>query len=156
MSENKEQSQFALQRIYTKDISFEAPNSPAAFTKQWKPEVKLDLNTSGRKVDEQHYEVSVKITITAKNDDETAFLVELVQCGLFAVVNIPEQQLGAMLGAICPNILFPYLRENIDSLVVKGGFPALMLAPINFEALYQKRAQEAQAAQKEASEQPTH
>jgi preprotein translocase subunit SecB len=100
--------------------------------------------------------VSVKITITAKNDDETAFLVELVQCGLFAVVNIPEQQLGAMLGAICPNILFPYLRENIDSLVVKGGFPALMLAPINFEALYQKRAQEAQAAQKEASEQPTH
>jgi preprotein translocase subunit SecB len=156
MSENKEQSQFALQRIYTKDISFEAPNSPAAFTKQWKPEVKLDLNTSGRKVDEQHYEVSVKITITAKNDDETAFLVELVQCGLFAVVNIPEQQLGAMLGAICPNILFPYLRENIDSLVVKGGFPALMLAPINFEALYQKRAQEAQAAQKEAAEQPTH
>ncbi|MEQ3763257.1 MAG: protein-export chaperone SecB [Alcanivorax sp.] len=156
MSENKEQSQFALQRIYTKDISFEAPNSPAAFTKQWKPEVKLDLNTSGRKVDEQHYEVSVKITITAKNDDETAFLVELVQCGLFAVVNIPEQQLGAMLGAICPNILFPYLRENIDSLVVKGGFPALMLAPINFEALYQKRLQEAQAAQKEASEQPTH
>ncbi|MEQ3693468.1 MAG: protein-export chaperone SecB [Thalassolituus sp.] len=156
MSENKEQSQFALQRIYTKDISFEAPNSPAAFTKQWKPEVKLDLNTSGRKVDEQHYEVSVKITITAKNDDETAFLVELVQCGLFAVVNIPEQQLGAMLGAICPNILFPYLRENIDSLVVKGGFPALMLAPINFEALYQKRLQEAQAAQKEAAEQPTH
>lgn len=156
MSENKEQSQFALQRIYTKDISFEAPNSPAAFTKQWKPEVKLDLNTSGRKVDEQHYEVSVKITITAKNDNETAFLVELVQCGLFAVVNIPEQQLGAMLGAICPNILFPYLRENIDSLVVKGGFPALMLAPINFEALYQKRLQEAQAAQKEASEQPTH
>lgn len=156
MAENKEQSQFALQRIYTKDISFEAPNSPAAFTKQWKPEVKLDLNTSGRKVDEQHYEVSVKITLTAKNEDETAFLVELVQCGLFAVINIPEQQLGAMLGAICPNILFPYLRENIDNLVVKGGFPALMLAPINFEALYQKRLQEAQAAQKEAAEQSTH
>lgn len=156
MAENKEQSQFALQRIYTKDISFEAPNSPAAFTKQWKPEVKLDLNTSGRKVDEQHYEVSVKITLTAKNDDETAFLVELVQCGLFAVINIPEQQIGAMLGAICPNILFPYLRENIDNLVVKGGFPALMLAPINFEALYQKRLQEAQAAQKEAAEQSTH
>lgn len=156
MSETQEQTQFALQRIYTKDISFEAPNSPAAFTKQWKPEVKLDLNTSGRKVDEQHYEVSVKVTITAKNDDETAFLVELVQCGLFVAINIPEQQLGAMLGAMCPNILFPYLRENIDNLVVKGGFPALMLAPINFEALYQKRAQEAQAAQQEAAEQPTH
>ncbi|TNC91581.1 protein-export chaperone SecB [Thalassolituus sp.] len=149
------QAQFALQRIYIKDVSFEAPNSPAAFTKQWKPEVKLDLNTNGRKVDEQHYEVSVKITVTAKNEGETAFLVELVQCGLFAAVNIPEQQLAPMLGAMCPNILFPYLRENIDNLVVKGGFPALMLAPINFDALYQKKVMEAQAAaQGEAAEQP--
>jgi preprotein translocase subunit SecB len=154
MAENNEQAQFALQRIYTKDVSFEAPNSPAAFTKPWKPEVKLDLNTSGRKVDEQHYEVSVKITITAKNEGDTAFLVELVQCGLFAAVNIPEQQLGPMLGAMCPNILFPYLRENIDNLVVKGGFPALMLAPINFDALYQQRLKEAQAQQQ--AEQPTH
>ena len=149
------QAQFALQRIYIKDVSFEAPNSPAAFTKQWKPEVKLDLNTNGRKVDEQHYEVSVKITVTAKNEGETAFLVELVQCGLFAAVNIPEQQLAPMLGAMCPNILFPYLRENIDNLVVKGGFPALMLAPINFDAVYQKKVMEAQAAaQGEAAEQP--
>lgn len=157
MAENQ-QPQFALQRIYVKDVSFEAPNSPAAFTKAWKPEIKLDLNSGGRKVDEQHYEVSVKVTITATNDGETAFLVELVQCGLFAMINIPEQQLGQMLGAMCPNILFPYLRESIDNLVVKGGFPALMLAPINFEALYQKRVQEAQAAAAEQSsaEQPTH
>ena len=152
------QAQFALQRIYIKDVSFEAPNSPASFTKAWKPEVKLDLNTTGRKIDEQHYEVAVKVTITAKNEGETAFLVELVQCGLFTAVNIPEQQLAPMLGAMCPNILFPYLRENIDNLVVKGGFPALMLAPINFEALYQKRAMDAQAAaaQQAATEQPTH
>ncbi|MEK9713648.1 MAG: protein-export chaperone SecB [Thalassolituus sp.] len=156
MSVNKEQAKFALQRIYTKDVSFEAPNSPAAFTKAWKPEVKLDLNTNGRKVDEQHYEVAVKVTLTAKNEGETAFLVELVQCGLFAAVNIPEQQLGPMLGAMCPNILFPYLRENIDNLVTKGGFPALMLAPINFDALYQQRVKEAQAAQQQAAEQPTH
>ncbi|KZY96736.1 MULTISPECIES: protein-export chaperone SecB [Thalassolituus] len=154
MAENKEQAQFALQRIYTKDVSFEAPNSPVAFTKPWKPEVKLDLNTNGRKVDEQHYEVTVKVTVTAKNDGDTAFLVELVQCGLFVVANIPEQQMGPMLGAMCPNILFPYLRENVDNLVVKGGFPALMLAPINFDALYQQRVKEAQAQQ--AGEQPTH
>ncbi|MDF1761906.1 MAG: protein-export chaperone SecB [Oleibacter sp.] len=150
------QAQFALQRIYLKDVSYEAPNSPAAFTKAWKPEVKLDLNTTGRKVDEQHYEVAIKVTVTAKNEGETAFLVELVQCGLFVAINIPEQQLAQMLGAMCPNILFPYLRENIDNLVVKGGFPALMLSPINFDALYQQRLQEAQAAQKDAESQATH
>jgi len=155
MAEN--QAQFALQRIYIKDASFEAPNAPASFTKEWKPEIKLDLNSGARKLDEQHYEVAVKITVTAKNEGETAFLVELVQAGLFAAVNIPEQQLAPMLGAMCPNILFPYLRENIDNLVVKGGFPALMLAPVNFDALYQQRLQQeqqkaAEQAQAEGSE----
>ena len=156
MAENQ-QPQFALQRIYVKDVSFEAPNSPAAFTKAWKPEIKLDLNSGGRKVDEQHYEVSVKVTITATNDGETAFLVELVQCGLFAMVNIPEQQLGQMLGAMCPNILFPYLRESVDNLVVKGGFPPISLPPINFDAVYAKAVAEAQArAEAEKGEADTH
>ncbi|UXD86550.1 protein-export chaperone SecB [Thalassolituus hydrocarboniclasticus] len=155
MADNQ-QPQFALQRIYIKDASFEAPNSPQAFTKEWKPEIKLDLNSGARKLDDNHYEVSVKVTVTATNDGETAFLVELVQAGLFAMVNIPEQQLKPMLGAMCPNILFPYLRESIDSLVVKGGFPALMLAPINFDALFQQRMQqEAQQAQAEPAEQET-
>ncbi len=155
MADNQ-QPQFALQRIYVKDASFEAPNSPQAFSKEWKPEIKLDLNSGARKLDDNHYEVSVKVTITATNDGETAFLVELVQAGLFAMVNIPEQQLKPMLGAMCPNILFPYLRESIDSLVVKGGFPALMLAPINFDALFQQRMQqEAQQAQAESAEQET-
>ncbi|MAY15299.1 MULTISPECIES: protein-export chaperone SecB [Oceanospirillaceae] len=155
MADNQ-QPQFALQRIYIKDASFEAPNAPQAFTKEWKPEIKLDLNSGARKLDDNHYEVSVKVTVTATNDGETAFLVELVQAGLFAMVNIPEQQLKPMLGAMCPNILFPYLRESIDSLVVKGGFPALMLAPINFDALFQQRMQqEAQQAQAESAEQET-
>ncbi len=155
MADNQ-QPQFALQRIYIKDASFEAPNAPQAFTKEWKPEIKLDLNSGARKLDDNHYEVSVKVTVTATNDGETAFLVELVQAGLFAMVNIPEQQLKPMLGAMCPNILFPYLRESIDSLVVKGGFPALMLAPINFDALFQQRMQqEAQQAQAEPAEQET-
>ena len=155
MADNQ-QPQFALQRIYIKDASFEAPNAPQAFTKERKPEIKLDLNRGARKLDDNHYEVSVKVTVTATNDGETAFLVELVQAGLFAMVNIPEQQLKPMLGAMCPNILFPYLRESIDSLVVKGGFPALMLAPINFDALFQQRMQqEAQQAQAESAEQET-
>ncbi|KZZ45580.1 MAG: protein-export chaperone SecB [Saccharospirillaceae bacterium] len=153
MAEN--QAQFALQRIYTKDVSFEAPNAPAAFTKEWKPEIKLDLNSGARKLDEQHFEVTIKVTITATNAEETAFLVELEQAGLFTIANIPEEQLQPMLGAMCPNILFPYLRESVDSLVVKGGFPALMLAPINFDALYQQRVmqeQQAQADNKEGTE----
>lgn len=145
MAENE--AQFALQRVYLKDVSFEAPNTPQVFTKEWKPEVKLDLNTSAQKLDDSHYEVSIKVTVTATNQDETAFLVELVQAGLFVLANIPEDQQRPMLGALCPNILFPYLRENVDSLVVKGGFPALVLAHINFDALYQQRlAQEAEAA----------
>lgn len=155
MAEN--QAQFALQRIYIKDASFEAPNAPASFTKEWKPEIKLDLNSGARKLDEQHFEVSVKVTVTATNAGETAFLVELEQAGLFTMANIPEEQLKPMLGAMCPNILFPYLRESIDSLVVKGGFPALMLAPVNFDALYQQRLQQeqqkaAEQAQAEGSE----
>ena len=150
MAEN--QAQFALQRIYTKDVSFEAPNAPAAFTKEWKPEIKLDLNSGARKLDEQHFEVTIKVTITATNAEETAFLVELEQAGLFTISNIPEEQLQPMLGAMCPNILFPYLRESVDSLVVKGGFPALMLAPINFDALYQQRLMQEQQAQAEQSE----
>jgi len=153
MAEN--QPQFALQRMYIKDASFEAPNAPASFTKEWKPEIKLDLNSGARKLDEQHYEVTVKVTVTAKNAEETAFLVEIEQAGLFTMANIPEEQLKPMLGAMCPNILFPYLREAIDGMVVKGGFPALMLAPVNFDALYQQRVQQEQqkaAEQTESSE----
>lgn len=150
MAENE--PQFALQRIYIKDVSFEAPNAPAAFTKEWQPEIKLDLNSGARKLDEQHFEVTIKVTITAKNAEETAFLVELEQAGLFTIVNIPEDQVQPMLGAMCPNILFPYLRESVDSLVVKGGFPALMLAPINFDALYQQRVMQEQQAQAEQGE----
>ncbi|WP_221799999.1 protein-export chaperone SecB [Oceanobacter mangrovi] len=146
MSENQ-QPQFALQRVYIKDASFEVPNAPLIFTKEWKPELKLDLNSGARKADDKHYEVSVKVTVTAKVEEETAFLVEVMQSGLFLADNIPEEQLKPMLGAMCPNIIFPYVREAIDALVVKGGFPALMLAPINFDGLYQQRmAQEAAEA----------
>lgn len=161
MAEN--QPHFALQRVYVKDVSFEAPNTPQVFTKEWKPEVKLDLNTGAKKLDDTHYEVSIKVTITATNQEETAFLVEIEQGGLFVLANIPEDQIRPMVATVCPNILFPYLRENVDNLVIKGGFPALVLAHINFDALYQQRlAQEAEEAnegapaQAETSSETTH
>jgi len=148
MAENETpQPQFALQRVYVKDASIEVPSAPMIFTKEWQPEIKLDLNTGARRMDDKHFEVFVKVTVTASLEDDTAFLVEVMQCGLFLAENIPDEQLKPMMGAMCPNILFPYLRESVDNMVIKGGFPALMLAPINFDALYQQRLQqEAQEA----------
>jgi len=149
----QDQGQFSLQRFYVKDSSFESPNSPESFQKQWKPEVKLDLNSRSRKLGEDTFEVDVKVTATAENDGETAFLVEVVLGGIFHIKGIEGEQLKHMLGAFCPNILFPYVRETIDQLVTKCSFPALMLAPINFEALSQQsQAQQAAAATAPAAE----
>jgi preprotein translocase subunit SecB len=153
--------QFIMQRIYNKDISFESPGTPNVFTKQWQPKVNVDLNTRSTPIDENgNFEVILSITLTAKVDDETAFLVEVKQAGIFFVTGFEEPQLRRLLGTAAPNILFPYARENIDSLVVKGGFPAIMLAPVNFEALYEQALQQqaAQAAQPaaEGGETATH
>lgn len=139
------QPQFALQRIYIKDLSFESPNSPKVFQEQWKPQVNLDLNTSHTQISENQYEVVLSLTLTAKAEEQVAYIVEIQQAGVFMVKNIEGAQLGQMLGAYCPNVLFPYARESIDNIVNKGSFPALMLAPVNFDAIYQqalKRKQE--------------
>ena len=144
----EQQTQFALQRFYVKDSSFESPNAPASFQKAWKPEVKLDLNSRSQKLADDTYEVEVKVTATAENDGDTAFLGEVVLGCIFVIKGVEGEQLKHMRGAFCPNILFPYVRETVDQLVTKGSFPALMLAPINFDALYQQsQAQQAQAAQ---------
>ena len=132
------QPQFALQRIYVKDLSFEAPMGYAAFQKQWNPKVQLDLNTNSNKMDDQNYEVILTLTITAKQEDDTAFLVEVQQAGIFGCSGFDPQQLHQVLNMMCPNILFPYAREAVDSLVTRGSFPPLMVAPVNFEALYQQ------------------
>ncbi|MFV0477805.1 MAG: protein-export chaperone SecB [Parahaliea sp.] len=133
------QQQFSMQRIYTKDISFESPDSPAVFRKQWQPSVNVDLNTKSDKLDDNgNYEVVLTITVTAKIEEATAFLVEVQQAGIFFVSGIEGDDLRRLLGTACPNILFPYARENIDAVVVKGGFPAVMLAPVNFDALFQQ------------------
>ena len=140
--------QFNIQRIFTKDISFESPNAPAIFTKEWKPEIKLDIDTSTNKLDENVYEVVLSVTVTATLGEETAFLCEVQQAGIFAIGEMPDQNKAHMLGSYCPNLLFPYARETISNLVNRGTFPPLNLAPVNFDAIFaaymQKRVQEAQ------------
>ncbi|ANF56633.1 protein-export chaperone SecB [Halotalea alkalilenta] len=139
--------QFALQRIYIKDISFEAPNSPSLFQQPFKPKVKLDVDNGFTKVADNVYEVVVHVTAQVFNGEEqaTAFLAEVQQAGLFTISGLPETQLDHTLNAFCPNILFPYARECIDNLVNRGSFPTLMLAPVNFDALYAQKQQKQKA-----------
>ncbi len=147
----QEGPQFTIQRIYTKDVSFETPNSPAIFQKEWTPEVKLDMDTRSNKLDEGIFEVVLALTVTASIGEETAFLCEIQQAGIFQIAELEELQMAHMLGAFCPNILFPYAREAVAGLVNKGTFPQLNLAPVNFDALFaqymqQRAAQEEQPA----------
>ena len=156
-NENQNQAQFALQRIYLKDLSFESPNSPVVFQDQWKPQVNLDLNTSHTKLGEDgQYEVVLSLTVTAKVNDKVAYLVEIQQAGVFLIKGVEGQQLGHMLGAYCPNILFPYAREAIDGVVNKGSFPSLMLAPVNFDAIYAQALKRKQEEGAGSEEQQTH
>ncbi|CAM5213591.1 protein-export chaperone SecB [Alishewanella longhuensis] len=136
--------QFAIQRIFVKDISFEAPNAPAIFRKEWKPEVKLDLDTRSEKIDENIYQVILSLTVTTTVGEETAFLCEVQQAGIFSIGQLEETQMAHMLAAFCPNILFPYAREAVSSLVNRGTFPQLNLAPVNFDALFAQYLQQRQ------------
>ena len=148
--------QFALQRIYTRDISLESPAAPAVFKKQWQPQVSVDLGTKSERIDEGgNYEVVLTITITAKVEGETAFLIEVQQAGIFFITGFGADDLRRIVATAAPNILFPYARECIDNLCVKSGFPPVMLAPINFDAMYQQALAQAQAGQK-AADPATH
>ena len=155
-NEAQEAPQFNIQRIYTKDLSFETPNSPAVFQKEWNPEVKLDLDTRSTKLSDDTYEVVLSLTVTAQNGDETAFLCEVQQAGIFSIVGLTEPQLAHSLGAYCPNVLFPYARETVGNLVGRGTFPQLNLAPVNFDALFAQYVQQRQgAAQANSAEEAT-
>lgn len=137
MSEQNPETKFAIQRIYVKDASFESPRAPESFRQEWKPKVNMELNTKNNQLDEQHYEVTLIVTITATNDnDETVYLAEVQQAGVFMMTGLDDNSLTHTLSSFCPSILFPYAREMIDSMVLKGSFPPLMLAPVNFDALY--------------------
>ncbi len=131
--------QFMIQRIYIKDASFETPNTPHCFKEDWEPKLNLDLNTSHVLLENNVYEIVLKVTATVTNKENVAFLCEVKQAGIFTIEGAPEDQLGHLIGSFCPNILFPYAREAISDLVIKGSFPQLVLAPVNFDALYMQQ-----------------
>jgi preprotein translocase subunit SecB len=140
------EAQFMIQRIYVKDLSYEAPNTPAVFQQEWEPELSLDLNTSHTLLEEGVYEVVLAMTATVSNKKTVAFLVEIKQAGIFTVKGAMNDQLDHLLGSFCPNILFPYAREAITSQVIHGSFPQLVLAPINFDALFMQQLEQKNAA----------
>ena len=149
MSEAQTQAVFSIEKLYVKDISLEIPNAPQAFLEKEAPTVDIQLHHNSSSVDDGVYETVLTVTVTAKIKDKTLFLVEAGQAGIFVVRNIPAQELEAVLGIACPNILFPYVREVISELVVRAGFPPVVLNPVNFEAVYQAQ-REAQAREQPA------
>lgn len=143
---SNEEKQFSIQKIYTKDLSFETPESPKVFTEKWEPAVDFNLGSNVEPLENNLYEVSLTITITVKTADKTAYLAEVCQAGIFSLSGFSDQDMGPMVGSFCPNILFPYAREVVSDLVAKGGFPQLLLAPVNFDALYSQHLQQTQQA----------
>jgi len=140
------EKQIAIQKIYVKDFSFESPNTPQIFTRSnWSPKTDLNLRNSHTPAADNHHEVVLTITIEAKDEDKTVFLIELQQAGLFHISGYGEDEFKAIVGSFCPNVLFPYARESIASMVSKGGFPEFVLQPINFDALYAQGMAQARA-----------
>lgn len=149
MAENEQKAadkQLAIQKIYVKDFSFESPHTPQVFTKtDWSPKTDLNLRSSHTAGSEGNHEVVLTVAVEAKEGDQTLFLVELHQAGLFHISGYSDEEFKALVGSFCPNILFPYAREAIASIISKGGFPEFVLQPINFDALYAQGVAQAQA-----------
>lgn len=139
---------FAIEKLYVKDASLEIPNAPQIFTDRTAPQVNVELGNSALKLDEGIFESAIKVTVTAKIGDKVAFLVEVTQAGIFAIRNIPEENIEMIMGVTCPNILFPYAREVVSDLVTRAGFAPVLLNPINFEALFMQQKQQAEHAAK--------
>ncbi len=140
--------QFSIQKIYLKDSSFESPGTPESFSyKKWNPQVEINLNNTHGKVGEDTYEAVLRITATVTHEDATAFLIEVQQAGLFGMTGFDDTEKGYLLGSQCMTVLFPYAREAISEMSMRGGFPPLVLSPVNFDALYQQHVKEQQAAQ---------
>jgi len=143
----RKQGQFAIQKIYVKDLSFETPNSPQVFQIQWQPLVNMDLASSATTLENGYYEVVLSITVTVTVESQTVYLVEVQQAGIFMLSEMPQEIIGRMLATVCPNILFPFAREVVSDLVTRGGFPQLILAPVNFDALYLQQQNKQQTIQ---------
>jgi len=151
--EQTAEKRLSIGKIYLKDFSFESPQSPEVFRQSdWKPQTDLNLRSSHTAVADDHHEIVLTVTIEAKEGDKTLFLVELQQAGLFEIAGYEGEELNAILGSFCPNMLFPYARETVASLIQKGGFPEFVLQPINFDALYFQSKQQQAAKQAEEAE----
>jgi preprotein translocase subunit SecB len=145
---------FSIEKIYLRDLSLEIPGAPQVFAERESPQIDVNIHNAAKAVDKGYYEVVLTATITAKHKDKTAFLVEVAQAGLFQIRNIPERDLDPVLAIACPNMLFPYVRETVSSVVSRAGFPPFMLNHLSFEALYQQHLQQRQQQQKQ-QEQPS-
>src|ERR1700733_11126424 len=145
---------FNIEKIYVKDLSLEVPNSPQVFLQREAPQIDIEIQSRDQKVDEGIYEVVVTVTTTARVGDKVFFLAEASQAGVFQIRNVPERDIAPLLGIGCPNILFPYARETISDLVARAGFPPVILAPVNFEPIYQAKLQQLQQAAGEAAANP--
>jgi len=153
ITENQPQGvEFVLQRIYIKDLSYEAPNSPTIFLENWQPAVELELQNQANPLGSDNFDVVMKVKVTAKLGDKIAYLVEVQQAGIFTIKHAESEQLKGIFGALCPAILFPYAREAISNVVTHGGFPQLLLAPINFDALYLEQLNKTQGEHNPVSE----
>ena len=141
----KKQAEFVIHRLFIKDLSFEAPDSPKAFKEQWEPVVDLNLNNDNVHLEDDLYNVTLKVTVSAKIKDKVIFIAEVKQSGIFLVKDFEKEQKEELLGSFCPNVLFPYAREAISDVINRGGFPPLYLAPINFDAIYQQGKQQLNA-----------
>lgn len=150
--------QFNLQRIYLKDASLEVPHAPSVFQSPWKPSVDVQVNTQVTPIEGQakHFEVELQVTITATNNEQTAYIVEVKQAGIFNHQGLTDDELKPALGVHGPTSLFPYVRETVADLVMKASFPQFVLQPLNFEAIYRQHEQQLKQAQDEAHKQPKH
>ncbi len=142
-----QQPGFSIEKIYVKDASVEIPNAPQIFTDRTQPQVSVELGNFAQQIEENIFEVAIKVTVTSKIADKTVFLVEVTQAGIFQISNVPAENIELIVGITCPNILFPYARESVSDLIVRAGFQPVLLNPINFEALFaqQKQQQSEQA-----------
>jgi preprotein translocase subunit SecB len=145
-SQEPNDAQFLVQKVYVKDISFETPNSPDVFKMEWKPVVDMHMTNNATPLGDDHFDVVLSVTLTVKLGDKTAYLVEINQAGIFMIKNLPDDVIERMLSIVCANILFPFAREVVSDIVTRGGFPQLLLSPVNFDALYAQQQQQQQAA----------
>jgi preprotein translocase subunit SecB len=140
-AQDNTQPVFNMDKIYVKDLSLEIPHAPQIFLERENPQIEVQLHSSAANLDEGVFEVTVTATVTAKTGDKVMFLIEVKQAGIFTVRNLPEAEMEPVLAVMCPNILFPYLREVVSDLAVRAGFAPVMLSPINFDVLYQQQQQ---------------